>query len=120
LPYIPEGCNLFEELKNVEGFIKTKDGNIYDTGRCMTPGFHGTVGCIDFTNQKAVEVYKKWIRGLLTLGVKAIKTDFGENAPLDDVYHDGTSGHQMRNLYPLLYNKVVAEVTKEVTGDICA
>jgi len=119
LPYIPERNKLFEELKAVEGFVKTKDGNIYDTKRCLTPGFQGIVGCIDFTNPKAIEIYKKWIRGLLKLGVKAIKTDFGENAPLEGVYHDGTPGHQMRNLYPLLYNKVVAEVTKEVTGDIC-
>ncbi len=120
LPYIPEGCKLFEELKAVEGFAKTKDGNIYDMEHCLTPGFQGIVGCIDFTNHKAIEIYKKWIRRLLKLGVKAIKTDFGENTPLEGVYHDGTPGHQMRNLAPLLYNKVVAEVTKEVTGDICA
>jgi len=120
LPYIPEGCKLFEELKAVEGFVKTKDDNIYDMEHCLTPGFQGIVGCIDFTNPKAIEIYKKWIRRLLKLGVKAIKTDFGENTPLEGVYHDGTPGHQMRNLGPLLYNKVVAEVTKEVTGDICA
>jgi len=120
LPYIPEGCKLFEELKAVEGFVKTKDDNIYDMEHCLTPGFQGIVGCIDFTNPKAIEIYKKWIRRLLKLGVKAIKTDFGENTPLEGVYHDDTPGHQMRNLGPLLYNKVVAEVTKEVTGDICA
>ncbi len=120
LPYIPEGCQLFEDLKSVEGFVKTKDGSIYDTGRCLTPGYKGIVGCIDFTNPKAIEIYQERIRRLLKLGAKAIKTDFGENAPLEGVYHDGTPGIQMRNLYPLLYNKIVAEVTKEVTGGICA
>lgn len=30
--------------------------------------------------------------------------DFGEQAPIDGVYHDGTPGHRMRNRYPLLYN----------------
>lgn len=46
-----------------------------------------------------------------------IKTDFGEAAPLDGVYFDGTPGHRMHNLYPLLYNKAVFDVTKEETGD---
>ncbi len=120
LPYIPEGSQFFEELKAVDGFVKTKDGDIYGTMRCLTPGFKGIVGCIDFTNPKAAEVYQKWIGRLLKLGAKVIKTDFGEEAPLDGVYYDGTPGHQMHNLYPLLYNQVAAEVTKEVTGGVCA
>ena len=119
LPYIPEGSQFFEELKAVDGFVKTKNGEIYDVVRCYTPGFEGIVGCIDFSNPKAISVYQKWIRRLLKLGAKVIKTDFGEDAPLDGVYHDATPGHQMHNLYPLLYNKVFAEVTKEITGSIC-
>jgi alpha-D-xyloside xylohydrolase len=43
--------------------------------------------------------------------------DFGEQAPLDGVYHDGTPGHRMHNLYPLLYNRAVAEATEAATGD---
>jgi len=120
LPYIPEGSQYYEELKAVDGFVKTKNGAIYDTGICMTPGFKGISACIDFTNPKAVEVYQKWIGRLLNLGAMVIKTDFGESAPLDGVYHDGTSGHQMHNLYPLLYNKAAAQITKKITGGICA
>ncbi len=48
--------------------------------------------------------------------MKVIKTDFGEAAPLDGVYYDGTPGSHMHNLYPLLYNKAVFEVTREETG----
>jgi len=33
------------------------------------------------------------------------------------MYHSGRSGFYEHNLYPLRYNKVVAEVTKEVTGE---
>ena len=44
------------------------------------------------------------------------KTDFGEAAPEDGVYHNGMSGREVHNLYPLLYNRAVFEVTKEVTG----
>ncbi len=120
LPYIPEGSQYFEELKAVEGFVKNQAGEIYDVGLCNTPGFKGRVGCIDFTNPDAVKVYKRWIGRLFQLGAAVIKSDFGEQAPIDGVYHDGTPGYQMHNLYPLLYNKALAEITKEMTGEICA
>lgn len=116
LPYIPEGSDLFNELKAVDGFVKTATGEIYDTKVCFVKDFKGVTGCIDYTNPKAVKVHQDWFRKLFRMGVKVIKTDFGEGAPLDGVYHDGTPGAYMHNLYPLLYNKAVAEVTKEETG----
>lgn len=117
LPYVPEGSKLFCDLAAVEGFVKTRDGEIYDVGVCYTPGFSGRVGCIDFTNSAARRVYQAHLRRLLELGARVIKVDFGEQAPLDGVYADGTPGHRMHNLYPLLYNEAVAEVTEEVTGE---
>jgi alpha-D-xyloside xylohydrolase len=119
LPYIPEGSQYFEDLKAVEGFVKTKEGAIYDVGFCNTPGFKGIVGCIDFTNPKAIQVYKKWIRELFKRGAKVFKSDFGEEAPLDGIYYDATPGRQMHNLYPLLYNKALTEITKKMTGGSC-
>ena len=119
LPYIAEGSQLFDELKAVDGFVKNKEGGLYDI-RCgfnfFPPGTR--VSCIDFTNPKAVQIYQKWLRKLFKLGAKVIKTDFGEDAPVDGIYYDGTPGYQVHNLYPLLYNRAVAEVTKEETGDI--
>ncbi|MBA7471731.1 hypothetical protein ES707_07041 [subsurface metagenome] len=119
LPYIAEGSQLFDELKAVDGFVKNKEGGLYDI-RCgfnfFPPGTR--ISCIDFTNPKAVQIYQKWLRKLFKLGAKVIKTDFGEDAPVDGIYYDGTPGYQMHNLYPLLYNRAVAEVTKEETGDI--
>lgn len=53
----------------------------------------------------------------MKLGIGAIKVDFGEGAPLTGQYHSGQTGWYEHNLYPLRYNKVVAEVTKEVTGE---
>jgi alpha-D-xyloside xylohydrolase len=117
LPYIPEGSAYFEELKAVDGFVKTKDGAIYDSKTCFTPGFKGVVGIIDFTNPKAVAVFQARVRRLLELGASVIKTDFGEFAPVDGVYHNGTLGRRMHNLYPLLYNKAAFEVTQAVTGE---
>jgi alpha-D-xyloside xylohydrolase len=117
LPYIPEGSTLFDELLAVDGFVKATDGGLYDVGICYTPGFSGRVGCIDFTHPEAVRVYQAHLRRLFDLGARVIKVDFGEQAPLDGVYHDGTPGHRMHNLYPLLYNRAVAEVTERATGE---
>jgi alpha-D-xyloside xylohydrolase len=117
LPYVPEGSALFEELKACGGFVKTRDGEIYDVGICMTPGFDGVVGCIDFTHPAALEVYGKYLHRLFALGARCIKVDFGEQAPLDGIYHDGTPGHRMHNLYPLLYNRAIAEITAAATGE---
>ena len=117
LPYIPEGSELFDELKAVDGFVKNQKGEIYDCGICFTPGFEGVVGVVDFTNPAAVKVHQEWFAKLFRMGAKVVKTDFGESAPADGVYHDGTPGHQMHNLYPLLYNTAVSEVTERETGD---
>jgi alpha-D-xyloside xylohydrolase len=63
----------------------------------------------------------KWYQGLLAnllkMGVGAIKVDFGEDAPLRGLYASGRTGYYERNLYPLRYNKAVAEITKEITGE---
>jgi len=116
LPYIPEGSSLFDDLAAVDGFAKTADGDLYDVGICMTRGYLGRVGLIDFTNPAAVEVYQRYLRAVLDAGASVIKVDFGESAPLDAVWHDGTAPHLMHNRYPLLYQRAVAEVTEAATG----
>ena len=117
LPYIPEGSRLFDELAAVDGFVECGHGEIYDVGVCMVDGFTGKVGCIDFTNPEARRVHGEHLRRLFEIGASVIKVDFGEQAPLDGLYHDGTPGHRMHNLYPLLYNRSVAEATREATGE---
>lgn len=108
LPYIPEGSALFTDLAAVNGFVHRTDGSIYDIEITFVDGFHGTVGVIDFTNPRAVEIWQDYLRRLFRLGVVALKTDFGESAPIDGVYFDGTPGHRAHNLYPLLYNAAAA------------
>lgn len=72
---------------------------------------------LDLSNPQAVKWYQAKLANLLTLGVGAIKVDFGEGAPLTGQYASGRSGWYEHNLYPLRYNKAVAEITKDVTGD---
>ncbi|MBX3427217.1 MAG: DUF4968 domain-containing protein [Pirellulales bacterium] len=72
---------------------------------------------LDFSNPGAVAWYRDKIAGLLKLGVGAVKVDFGEDAPLAGVYASGRTGWYEHNLYPLRYNKTVAELTRETTGE---
>lgn len=72
---------------------------------------------LDFTNPATVEWYQEKIGNLLRQGVGAIKVDFGEGAPLDAVYANGRSGLYEHNLYPVRYNKAVADITRRLHGE---
>lgn len=72
---------------------------------------------LDVSNPEAVKWYQDKLAGLLKMGVSAIKADFGEGAPLTGQYASGRTGWYEHNLYPLRYNKAVAEITKATTGD---
>ena len=50
------------------------------------------------------------------MGVDVFKTDFGEDIPEDALFANGATGRTMHNLYPLLYNRAVFEVTEEEKG----
>ena len=72
---------------------------------------------LDFSNPETVKWYQDKIADLLKMGVGVIKVDFGEAAPYDGIYHSGKTGFYEHNLYPLRYNKAVADITKKITGD---
>ena len=72
---------------------------------------------IDLSNSEAVKWYRDLLAGPLRQGVSAIKADFGEAAPLTGRFASGKSGFFEHNLYPLRYNKTVADITREITGD---
>lgn len=72
-------------------------------------------GQIDLTNQGAVEWYKTLLRGLLDLGVKCIKTDFGEKILLNTDFKT-MSGLELHNIYALLYQKAAFETTAEYSA----
>jgi alpha-D-xyloside xylohydrolase len=72
---------------------------------------------LDMSNPAAVKWYQGKLENLLKMGVGAIKVDFGEGAPINGQYFSGKTGLYEHNLYPLRYNKAVAEITKQTTGD---
>ncbi len=105
LPYFTPQNSLFPEIVKNGYAVKDPKGNIpYEDA------------VLDFSNPAAVEWYQKKIAHLMELGVGAIKVDFGEAAPANGLYHSGQTGYYEHNLYPLRYNKAVAEITKSITG----
>jgi alpha-D-xyloside xylohydrolase len=72
---------------------------------------------LDMSNPEAVKWYQGKLANLLKMGVAAIKVDFGEGAPVNGLYSSGRSGLYEHNLYPLRYNKAVADITRETTGE---
>ncbi len=72
---------------------------------------------IDLSNPEAVEWYQGKLKKLLDKGVGIYTADFGEAAPLSGIYAARHGGFHEHNLYPLRYNRAVAEVTEQVTGN---
>ena len=117
LPYIAQGAEQLEEAK-VNRFISqpTKEEDTRASGASNFSALD-YAGTIDFTYDKATEWYKySLLKPLLDMGVKCIKTDFGENIHMDHQYHASTPD-RLNNLYALLYQKAAYEVTREVTSD---
>jgi alpha-D-xyloside xylohydrolase len=106
LPYFSPKNTLFSQIIEKGLAVKDRKGNI--------PYEDAT---LDFSNPKTVEWYQGKIAALLKQGVGVIKVDFGEAAPASGIYHSGKTGFYEHNLYPLRYNKAVAEITKEITGN---
>jgi len=113
-PYVAENAPIFEEGRQRGYFVKNENGQPYMVR--AWDGFAPPMAVVDFTNPEATAWWQSLHRPLLEQGVAVFKTDFGEAAPEDGVYHNGMSGREAHNLYPLLYNRAVFEVTEEVTG----
>jgi alpha-D-xyloside xylohydrolase len=71
---------------------------------------------VDLSNPEAVFWYQQKLANLLRMGVGIFTADFGEAAPLSGIYHARRSSFLEHNLYPVRYNKAVAEIMEEVTG----
>lgn len=106
LPYFVPKNRLFPEIVSKGLYVKDGKGNLpYEDA------------ILDFSNPETVKWYKAQLDTLLKMGVSAIKVDFGEAAPPYGIYASGRTGFYEHNLYPVRYNKAVAEITKQVTGD---
>jgi alpha-D-xyloside xylohydrolase len=105
LPYFTPKNDYFKELVDKNLVVKNGKGNIpYEDA------------VLDFSNPATVQWYQDKLGALLKMGVGAIKVDFGEAAPQNGIYYSGRTGFYEHNLYPLRYNKAVADITNQVQG----
>jgi alpha-D-xyloside xylohydrolase len=106
LPYFTPKNKYYNEIIEQGLYVKNADGSLpYEDA------------VLDFSNPKTVSWYQDKLSGLLKMGVGAIKVDFGEGAPLEGFYASGKGGLYEHNIYPVRYNRAVAEVTKRIKGD---
>ena len=114
LPYVAKGAEQLEEAKENKYIGPLLKEQASEGSNFSALDYAGT---IDFTYDKATDWYKnQLLKPLLDMGVKCIKTDFGENIHMDAVYH-GMTPERLNNIYALLYQRAAYEVTKDVTGD---
>ena len=113
LPYVAEDAEQIDEARKNNYICKLTRKQDSEGSNFSALDYAGT---IDFTSEKATEWYKGLLKNLLDMGVKCIKTDFGENIHMDAEY-ENMSPELLNNLYSLLYQKAAYEITKEVTGD---
>jgi alpha-D-xyloside xylohydrolase len=115
--FVPAKANNdnYREGREKGYFALGPDGGLfaYPTG---TKGDWIDDAIIDFSNPKAAEWYAAQIRNLIRMGAATIKTDFGEGIPEEAVFRN-IEGRRVHNLYSLVYNSVVAEAVRDVTGE---
>lgn len=105
LPYFTPRNTLFSEIVDNGLAVKDRKGNIpYEDA------------VLDFSNPETVKWYQAKLKHLMDQGVAVFKVDFGEAAPAEGIYHSGRTGFYEHNLYPLRYNKAVAELTQREKG----
>jgi alpha-D-xyloside xylohydrolase len=69
-------------------------------------------GLLDFTHPDAFAFWRDKHRALFELGVDMIKPDFGEQVEPNCIAHNGATGHELHNVYALLYNRCVYEAAQ--------
>jgi alpha-D-xyloside xylohydrolase len=106
LPYFTPKNKYFPELIEKGLYVKNEKGGL---------PYEDVI--LDFSNPETVVWYQEKLEALLKMGVGAIKVDFGEGAPLNGYYASGKGGLYEHNLYPLRYNKTVADITQKTRNE---
>jgi len=112
-PYVTPGTRAYEEGLAQGYFLTDAEDDLAPVEEAFTGA---RAAAVDFTNPAARAWFQRVLARLLEMGAAVFKTDFAEQAPVDAIYHDGRDGLTMHNLYPLLYNGAVFELTARKFG----
>jgi alpha-D-xyloside xylohydrolase len=112
-PYLGQASPVFKVAASKGYLLKRKNGDVFQWDLWQTG-----MGIIDFTNPEAAKWYVSCLQGLFDKGIDAIKTDFGERIPSQDVqwYDSSLDPKKMHNYYAFLYNKIVYEALQDRFG----
>ncbi|MHB9057322.1 MAG: TIM-barrel domain-containing protein [Bacillota bacterium] len=117
-PWFIEGTTIFREVTARGWSLRRPDGQPYLHRLANSPDLMGCL--LDFTHPEAVAWWQEGLRSLMDLGIRGIKTDFGEQVPADAVAHDGRTGTELHNAYPRLYNGATWAVVDGYGGILLA
>ena len=110
-PYLPLDSQMCAQGRAAGYLVRDRSGE-----PALVKEFSAPSAAVDFTNPRATAWFQDRTRRLLEQGVAVMKTDFAEDLPAGAVGADGTPAEELHNLYPLLYQRAVFEVTAAVHG----
>jgi alpha-glucosidase (family GH31 glycosyl hydrolase) len=109
-PFVYPSWGWYSEASQNRYLVQTSGGQPY-----LQEWTFGSRAYVDFTSTKATRWWQEHVsHALAQVGFDGAMLDFGEDAPHDGVYAGTRSGHQMDNMYPLLYHKAAFEAGEAV------
>jgi len=97
----PRAADLYAYGEAHDLFVKMDDGTEFDCP--VVSAGQQEVATIDLTNPEAVTWYGTILQRALDLSYDGWMLDFGEYIPEYAVMHDGTTGWQAHNAFPVVY-----------------
>jgi len=92
-----------------DGYVtQTTGGQPY----IFSDNFGANGALIDFTNPAAVGWWRERIDAALELGAEGFMLDFGEQVQPGMHFSDGSTGAEMHNAYPILFQRVTREAVE--------
>lgn len=112
-PYIGQHGAAFKHAAERGYLLKRKNGDVWQWDL-----WQAGMGLVDVTNPAAVAWYVECLNGLFDKGVDALKTDFGERIPTEDVqwFDKSVDPDKMHNYYAFAYNQIVYQALQARHG----
>jgi len=106
-PFVAQGWRMYAEGNRRGYFATDAEGRTLPVTAWVGDG----LGLLDFLNPAACAWWQAAHRSVLSMGIGVVKTDGGDTAEVPEkaVFFGRKTGHEVHNLYPLLFNHCVYE-----------